>query len=278
MRKASWRLAAALALIGWTSAAHAQATSNFSSVGFDVETGDKEAFARSILAYAEDCEPIALDEDDTVCLREKDNGGQIWIGLRRVDGAPQFVTANPAFIGKSAFPVRVVGVQSDPDWEPFEYRLAVTFSALEIPLLVELADPREAARFRDLAAPVDLTLDVTAFAFNPEIFADEEAFIAAQERLGEDVQYAPDFFIPTGLLGDDTSARASFGGEVLEAERVTTQDGSTHWRTLVRVQGGGTLNVVFDDVWPDLNPKPGQIISGAFWLSAQVPDKAPDPM
>ncbi|MEM7687404.1 MAG: hypothetical protein AAF291_00150 [Pseudomonadota bacterium] len=247
-------------------------TSNFHAVGFDVDTGDYDAFRSSILKLTKTCRIIKLDEANAVCFQQKDNGGQIWIGLREAGEGYDFITANPAFIGKSAFPVRVEGVQSNPEWEPFEYRLAVTFSDTNIPLLVALADPREAARFRDLSEPQDLTLDVTAFTFNPEIFEDEDAFFKAQAKLGEGVTYTADYFIPSGLFGDETSARATFGGEILEAERLTTRDGSSHWRTLVRVQGGGTMNVVFDDVWPDLTPKVGRLISGAFWLSAQVPD------
>jgi len=246
-------------------------TSNFHSVGFDVDVTDSDAFERSVLGLTDDCEIIPIDDDDAVCRQQKDNGGQIWIALRVTDGVAKYVTANPGFVGKSEFPVRVEGVQSDPQWEPFEYRLTVRFSDLDIPLLVELADPREAARFHDLAQPQDLTLDLTAFTFNPEIFEDEAAFAAAQEKLGEDVTYAPDYFIPSGLFGEETSARATFGGEILEAERMTTAQGTSHWRTLVKVLGGGTVNVVFDDIWPDLDPKPGKLISGAFWLSAQMP-------
>ena len=247
------------------------ATSNFHAVGFDVSTGSDDGFAQSINDLIRTCKPIVLDAENRVCLRQKDNGGQIWIGLREKPGEIQFVTANPAFIGKSAFEVQVQGLQSDPQWEPFEQRLAVTFSDMNIPLLIALADPREAVRFKDLEQPITMTLDVTAFTFNPEIFADEDAFYAAQKKLGENVSYAADFFIPSGLFGDEPSARATFGAKIIEAARVTTKDGKSHWRTLVRVQGGGTFNVVFDDIWPELDPKPGQLISGAFWLSAQVP-------
>jgi len=267
-------LTLAASLLASVAAAQTQTTSNFASVGFDVATGDEAAFAQSVIALAGDCDLIPLDEDDSVCLRQNETGGQIWISLRNVGKAHEFVTANPGLVGQSAFPVQVQGLQSDPDWEPFEYRLAVTFSDYNIPLLVELADPREAARFRDLAEPVQLSLDLTAFTFNPEIFEDEEAFVAAQKELGEDVTFTPNYFIPSGLMGDTPSARATFGGEILEAERMKSSDGASHWRTLVRVQGGGTINVVFDDIWPELDPKAGQLISGAFWLSAQVPAAA----
>ncbi|MDJ0978956.1 MAG: hypothetical protein QNI87_10505 [Erythrobacter sp.] len=266
------RAAVAGALAGAAGAsAQPQATSNFHSVGIDVDPNDEEAFTRSILGLTKDCALIELDEDDLVCRRETDKGGQIWIGLRKKGGAHEVVTANPGFVGKSKFPVRIQGVQSDPEWEPFEYRLEVTFSDYDIPLLIELADPREASRFRDLDTPQELTLDVTAFTFNPEIFADEEAFRDAQQELGDNVSYATDFFIPSGLFGENTSSRATFGGEIIDAERVNTNAGASHWRALVKVQGGGTVNVVFDDIWSELEPKPGHLISGAFWLSAQIP-------
>ncbi|MEO0690127.1 MAG: hypothetical protein AAFY51_07470 [Pseudomonadota bacterium] len=271
-----WRtLAIATCLIAVGHAAQAQeaapSTSNFHSVGFDINTRDAEAYKQSILSYAETCEVIDIDEDNVICRVENERGGQLWIGLREANDTFQYVTANPAFVGKSAFPVSVIGLQSDDDYSPFEYRLAVRFSEFDIPLLVELADPREAPRFANLEEPLALTLDLTAFTYNPEIFPDKEAFAEAQKKLGEDVAYAPDYFIPSGLFGEDTSSRATFGGEILEAERVSTKDGASHWRTLVRVQGGGTVNVVFDDIWSDSEPKPGYLISGAFWLSAQVP-------
>ena len=278
MRRLTLALAAAASLSPLATAALAQdeapeqvePTSNFHAVGFDVDVQDNEAFIASMLELTTDCPLIKLDAEHAVCRRQTDAGGQVWIGLKEREGASGFVTANPGFIGKSAFPVTGEGVLSEAQWEPFEYRLAVRFSELEIPLLVALADPREAARFTDLAEPVALTLDVTAFTFNPEIFEDEDAFFAAQKKLGEDVQYAPDFFIPSGLFGDNPTARATFGGAILEAERVTASNGASHWRTLVKVQGGGTVNVVFDDVWPELKPAKGKLISGAFWLSAQV--------
>jgi len=104
MQRALWSASAALLCAGCVSGAQPEAasqaqtpsqpTSNFASVGFDVATGDADRFTQSVLDIASDCAPITLDEDDVVCLRQKDNGGQIWIGLRKVGEAFEFVTAN----------------------------------------------------------------------------------------------------------------------------------------------------------------------------------------
>ena len=71
---------ASLAVLSCAVGAAAQTapqTSNFASVGFDVAVGDHDAFQGSVLDLAKDCAPIRLDKDDVVCLKQKDNGGQM---------------------------------------------------------------------------------------------------------------------------------------------------------------------------------------------------------
>ena len=253
------------------SAASAQTTSNFGMVGFDLDLKDEQSFARSITKIAESCEEFdRLDADDVLCMVQDRNGGQIWIGLRETQGSLKFVAANPALVGKSEFPATVEERVSDRDWEPFEYQLSVRFGEENVPLLVALADPRDADKYAEIAEPQALVLDLTAFTFNPEIYETPEAFTEAETSEKVDILYAENFFIPTGLFGDQPAARASFAGEVLEAELLTNEFGSTHWRTLVKVLGGGTVNVVFDDISIDVEPQPGNLLTGDFWLSAHV--------
>jgi hypothetical protein len=182
-----------------------------------------------------------------------------------------FITANPAFIGKSQFPVTVQTRVSDPDWEPYEYQLSVTFSDLDIPLLIEIGDPRVALRADALDQGQQLTVDLTAFVFQPEIYASEKEFTEAQLATGETTIYAPNFFIPSGLFGDTASARATFAGKILKAELLRTETGQEHWWMLVEVIGGATVNVVFDKSAVASKPEPGELVTGDFWLSAQLP-------
>lgn len=261
---------AALALALSPVAAAAQNVSNFSMVGFPTDTSNEETFLASVLQYLETCELIELDEDDVSCFVGSDTGGQMWIGLRQTADGYQFLTANPAFVGKSSFPARVQGRVSNPEWEPHEYQLSVTFSDLEIPLLIEIADPREATRFADIESPMDLTFDLTGFVFAPEIHADAEAFTDAQHEAGNETVLAPNFFIPTGLFGEQPSARAAFAGKVLETRKIAGAKGD-HWWVLVEVLDGATINVVFDPSTIEEPPVPGNWIVGEYWLSAQLP-------
>ncbi|MEL7189162.1 MAG: hypothetical protein AAGK17_06380 [Pseudomonadota bacterium] len=261
-------LLAVLALAGPATAISAQETTNFSMVGFDVDLTNADSYHASISEVIAQCELFELDSENSACMQQKDNGGQVWVGLRMDKGEATIVTANPAFVGKSRFPVTVEARISDEAWEPFEYQLAVQFSDLDIPLIVELADPRDAAAFPVAGPARSVLLDLTAFGFAPKIFTSADEFLEA-ERYAE-MQRASDFFIPTGLFGDTARARASFAGQVIEAELMTTQDGKSHWRTLVKVLGGGTINVVFDDKAVEAAPVPGNIIAGDYWLSARV--------
>lgn len=258
--------------------AWAQSTSNFSMVGFDLDLSDSEKFTATLDTIIEDCETFDLDEGrgteepgkHIACVHQKANGGQIWIGLREDNDAFEIITTNPAFVGKSRFPATIKARISDEEWEPFEYQLAVTFGDYNIPLVVELADPRQATAIDLDSAPQSVTLDLTAFVFSPQIYASEAGFIDAQAQQDFERQLSPDFFIPTGLFGDKPDARASFASKVIEAELMKTRDGATHWRTLVEVLGGATINVVFDDAELEKPPQVGDLIAGDYWLSARI--------
>ncbi|MEO0906750.1 MAG: hypothetical protein AAFY07_04405 [Pseudomonadota bacterium] len=259
-----------------SAAALADTGSNFSSVGFEVETSSEKDFLASIMTYINECEPVSLDEDDLVCVARNSTGGELRIGLRQSGETATFITANPALVGESRFAFDVDGTQSDPDWEPFEFRLSGTFGEFNVPVLIELADPRNAQRFQGLEKPQNVTLDLTAFTFEPSIYENAEAFQAEQLENGEQTEsgeriiYASDFFIPSGLFGEEASARASFAGKVLKAKLIETGD-IKHWRTLVEIQGGATVNVVFDARMTGQSPEVGNLIVGDFWLSAQIP-------
>lgn len=273
MRAAFFGFAAFAASVFAPAIASAQETTNFSMVGFDVDLSDAAKYHSAISDVMANCDMIELEGANIACMQQKDNGGQVWVGLRLDNGQSTIVTANPAFAGKSRFPVTVEGRVSEKQWEPFENQLAVTFSEFEIPLIVELADPRDAAKFPDEGPKRTVILDLTGFVFDPIVFASAEDFAQAQSSAETDVLLASDFFIPSGLAGETARARANFAGKVMEAELMTPENGSTHWRILVEVIGGGTINVVCDDEAVDTAPEPGNVIVGDYWLSARVLDE-----
>ena len=248
---------------------------HFSMVGFPINLGDEAKFNATIDRLTGECELFELDEDDRLCLTQNEQGGQFWIGLRESKEGWELRTANPAFVGESRFPVIATGTQSEPSWEPFEYRLSATFGEYQIPLLVELADPREAARFAPGSPQQAVTLDLTAFTFRPKIFKSAAEFKKDQLERGAQTVYASNFFIPSGLFGDTPRARASFAGKVLKARNWEGPDGREFWIVLAEVMDGASVNIVFAGDAAQREPKRGNLIIGEFWLSAQIaPDAA----
>src|SRR6478735_9209745 len=193
----------------------ADGVSHFSMIGFDLDVANRATFSAALEEIAQTCEVIRLAGPYELCLVRDQSGGDLWIGLAERDGGAEVIAANPAFRGSGKLSARLDGFVSDPAWEPFEYKISVTFSELEIPLLLELADPREKDR---LAKGTDVMLDVTAFTYEPQIFDDDEAYVAAQRADNAEAIFAPDHFIPSGLFGDKPSAHAMFGGTILQSE------------------------------------------------------------
>ena len=256
------------------SVASAQSTSNFGMVGYDLDMTGEEAFLQSITGFTDQCQVTELAEPNVLCLVQNDKQGELWIGFKKNGDRLEFITANPGLPGKGKFPAKFVTRVSDPEWEPFEYKISVQFSSLDIPLLIEVADPRTAGTFSDIEEGAALTLDVTAFTFNPEIYESPEDFRKAVQESGHELKLAPEHFIPIGLFGDDPTAHAAFGGTIKKAELRTTSDGATFWVTLVEILEGATVNAVFDDISVTKPPKVGQFIVGEYWLSGRIADEA----
>jgi hypothetical protein len=160
-------------------------------------------------------------------LIDEDSGSELWIGFSKDEnGELELHTVNPAFRGKGQMKVTFDTLVSDPAWEPFEYKISGTFSELEIPVLIEIADPRERDKLKQ-GQPV--TLDVTAFTYNPEFYESEEAYSEAQKKSGLESQFAPNHFIPSGLFGEDPAAYSIIAGCILESELRVGADGAQEW-------------------------------------------------
>ncbi|WP_209346880.1 hypothetical protein [Pontixanthobacter sp. CEM42] len=245
--------------------------SHFSMVGYDLDVANEAAFAQSISEIVDQCEIVQADAAYELCLIDEETGGELWIGFSKTEsGQLGLHTINPAFRGKGEMTVTFNGLVSDPQWEPFEYKISATFSEHEIPVLIELADPRERSKLTEDEA---VTLDVTAFTYNPEIYKDDAAYVAAQTADGSEAVYASNHFIPSGLFSEEPTAHSIFAGTIREAELRIGADGAKYWWTLVETLSGATINVVFDDVSSLEQPTVGYLLVGEFWMTAHIVDK-----
>lgn len=246
--------------------------SHFSMVGFELDLTNEAAAGAAAAAYVQQCELSRLRDQDHVCVVRDATGAELWIGLRKTGQEEmELVTLNPAFAGEGKAAVTVDGDVSPAAWKAFEVRVQGRISADEIPLILDLADPREAPRFTRGAV---LNLDITAFADKISVHDSEAAYYASQT--GDGMKFASTHFIPSGMFADEgaaaePAAHALFAGKILKTELRRNEKGAGEYRWfLVQTIGDALVNVVADPETLKATPKVGGYLAGSFWLSARL--------
>ncbi|HYW16442.1 MAG TPA: hypothetical protein VE891_09860 [Allosphingosinicella sp.] len=251
---------------------------HFNQAGFEVQATSAEAMDRSVRPYADRCVPEALAGAELICLVRDPSGAELWIGLRKLgNGELELASLNPAFAGEGRARVEIVGDASDPLWKPFEIAVTARFAGEEVPLVFDLADPRQAAQAKPGKA---LAVSLAGFSFDARIFKDEKGYYAAQKKNGVKVAFAANHFIPSGMFNaesggkadsDAPTAYADLAGTVLKSEfRSNSIGGGRFWWALVRTHGGHTIDVVLHPSQVKLKPAPGAVVSGRFWLTGRL--------
>jgi hypothetical protein len=253
---------------------------HFSMIGFVYEGEAQSGLSAMAEKQLAACKPRALDETSINCVVRDRSGAELSIGLRKgLDGATSLMTMNLGFVGEGRAKLSISGDSSDPEWRPFEITRAARFAGDEAPLIFDLADPREAAEIRPGS---EVTISIAAFSYDPEIYADAKAFAEAQQKDGAKITFAPNYFIPTGMffekvggaMPDDAkrpTPYADFAGTVLKADmRRNTAGGASFWWVLAETYGGATVDVVIDPATIKTEPKPGNIVTGRFWMSGRL--------
>ncbi|HEY0028736.1 MAG TPA: hypothetical protein VGC35_12780 [Allosphingosinicella sp.] len=227
-----------------------------------------------LIAHVEQCALVPLAKDDDLCIVEDASGAELWIGLRKGAGdRMEIATVNPALRGEGSMAVVVESDVSPAEWKPFETAIQVHFGGLEVPFVMDLADPREAPRFTRKAK---LNVDLTAFADSLTLYESEAAFSASQK--GREIQYAADYFIPSGMFAAEgpgeaaPSAHVAFAGKILKSDLRQNGTGKgSYWWMLVETLSGARINVVADPAMVKAPPRVGGHLEGEFWISGRLP-------
>jgi len=252
-------------------------------VGFAIDTRDQAAFIRTAESYAANCTPTPIADSDVLCLMKDPSGAELRIGIRRdAAGRGEIRDMDPAFSGSGRTVVSIVADLSDPAEKPFEFTVSARFDGEETPLVFDIANPLEHEDFRP---GTKLTVNLSAFSYQPTVFKDEAAYYQAQTG---GAKFASTFFIPTGMFFEKTGgampdgaarpvAYADFAGKVIKSELRTNAIGKGQfWWALVETYKGSTVDVVMDPSSVKSDPIPGSFIAGRFWLTARL-SQATDP-
>lgn len=260
---------------------------HFSMIGFALDTHDGAALLRSAQTHLQAaearelvrCEPALPGGGTQICVIRDGSGAELWYGLRSDDRGAEIITLNPAFVGESRMKLRVDADVSEPEWKPFEVTVSARFAGDEVPVVFDLADPQQATIAK---AGTEVTVSMAAFSYEPNLYRDEKAYVAAQKKAGQKFTFAPNMYIPTGTFLEKVGGAmpdnaklptpyADFAGTILKASfKTSSAGGGQFWSLLVRTYADATVDVVIDPQSVKLEPKPGYIVQGRFWLTGHI--------
>jgi hypothetical protein len=251
--------------------------SHFSTIGFPITTmQEAEDTANRVAPQA-----TSISVKGGTYLRwAPGSGEELWL-LRNRRGA--LIGLNPHFTGSSSVRVgllerirrpedtRLDGAffgWVDPDQEPDDGACQVVF---ECP---------DAATHAALKLPAIATAQIAAFARSIEVHESRGAFEHAQE--GQDIPFASQSFVPSGLFtdelesiglgdgGEPRSSEAIFAAHVVDSSLRTNSLTGDHYVWAAVGTLGGVYDVVADPELLAAPPAPGAVVMGSFWLSGRL--------
>ena len=266
-------------------------TDHFSVIGFKTASAEELADIVSRLpeseAYSQPCGP------GYYYRWQSDAGSELWVHLaKQIDGGDEqfsIVGVTPFFSGDGRVPVRVIKKRQRPADNAFEGAVFVEIAPGNKQhqcATVALLDLVDYAVWANRAGPFLAEAQIAAFPHQLTIFANEEAFEAAQAT--EELKFAPESLFASGLFTHgagnegsmvfhdpnaedfDAPAHAFLTGRVLSsAKRQNSVTGQTFYTTLIKTLGG-TIDLVADESQISDALAPGAIIQGEFWLCAKM--------
>ncbi len=214
-------------------------------------------------------------------------GPELWVHMQKTGNeenpsADPYVAVGitPFFAGEGRAPVRVRALRQRPNDNLFEGAIYV-----ELGPTIALIDLVDFARLYGKQTPFMAMAQIVAFPHELAVFADEQAFQAAQ--VDKSVKFTARSFLASGLFvrsndsGDivfldpeaedfRAPARAFLTGEVQKTERRRNPETGQDFTWALIGTAGGTFDLVADDTMLPQPLREGMIVEGEFWLCGRL--------
>ena len=257
--------------------------SHYSAIGFPaIDSNDElndliRQALRTLAENEDDTEEHSSEAEpsDNYMVYSDPSGAELWLGFSDDDS---LLCAEPYFSGS----LHTVGIDAvfpngyddgtgsvqvwmnGSEWKDGEWLGG------DYPFVFDTPD---LASFPEQSESTSCQIRLCAFAEAADIFADEAAFEAQQDR---EVPLSSTFFTPLGMFqssdGAENQAKASawFIGTVRAAEtRRNELSGNDFYCCLIETHGG-TLQAVFPSDMLEHAPQTGNVISGKYWLTGRL--------
>lgn len=254
---------------------------HFDSIGFHAQSDeDLLPFVRRALREGDQLEVIGADPGwggRYVCW-SPGSGVQIWVNVNEKGKVQSF---DPHFQGRGRAHITLE--------RSYDYDTAPPTGGIFAWVALGSEEETKAgfdlpgfARFYDMACDYEgnALVQVAAFTHGAAAFPDVESYRAAQEEIereNPELAFDVQSFLPIGYFDPDGKippATARVSGIILEAQRLTNPITGRPFHAVLVKTVGMTVDVVADDEQLEGEPKPGGVLSGAFWLSA-LPAEGP---
>ena len=203
-----------------------------------------------------------------------ESGAELWL---QVDDEDNLIGMNPHFTGESRVRVGLTARIDRPDGTLLDGAFHAWADPQrddpEIGSYPFVFDAPDFRCFGGLPLPTILEARIAAFAHELAVFRSEEEYAAS---LTGELKFAVESFIPSGLFTPDgdriepPEAQAMFTGRILEAEMRTNALTNAPFQWVLVETYGGVMDVVADPDFIEVQPTPGGIVMGSFWLSGRL--------
>ncbi len=246
--------------------------SNFSSIGIYAE--NKDELIGILDAAMSKALPVPSRKDSYLKYTDA-SGCTLWFQL---DSKGNVMSVNPHFEGKSRREVNIMqaipGAEGTLDIACYAWadpNSVKDESEGAYPFLFEVPDYYS---LQKMILPHHAKIQLTAFTQEIAAYKTEQAYYDAQK---EEPKYGPNFFIPSGLFvssekKEDMRPYALFAGKVEESNLYTNTLTEEQFCWLLVESLAGPIDVVAPPEFLNELPEKGDIISGNFWMSAQLID------
>jgi hypothetical protein len=244
---------------------------HFSTIGVDLQS-QEDLFALA-KAVAGDCVRLDVPGGYYLCWTSE-CGAELWL---QVDEANRLVGMNPHFTGESRVRVGLTARIRRPDGTPLDGAFHAWADPRrddpEVGSYPFVFDAPDFQCFSELPLPAILEARIAAFAHELAVFRSDEEYM---DSLTGELKFVVQSFIPSGLFTpggeriEPPEAHAMFTGRILEAEMRTNELTNKPFQWVFVETYCGVMDVVADPEFIEVEPSPGGILMGSFWLSGRL--------